>query len=333
MEQKTKEPRSRNVHYWRLLVIDSDISNDSYPNSKTLSLKYEVSIATIKRDIEYMKDMLNAPILYDKIKRGYYYKNRTFRLPVMFTNEQELFSGAIALKLLGQYRGTPIYKHVEGIFNNFHKVLSNSKIKDKSWIEKRIVFLEETVPEFSSKIWDALMTSMIENRYILFSYKGPWMDNIRSGYHIAPYQVICKGGVWYFAGYSNRKDAVSLYALHRVLSVSLTDDHFEMDDNYKYFISTDKVFGVYGFDEVLKCKIQFFNETVAYISERQWADDQTIESQEDGSIIMAFSTGQLYEIVRFILSQGSNALPLEPSELVDEWENQVKAMYKNILEK
>ena len=66
MEQKTKDSRSRNVHYWRLLVIDGDISNNSYPNSTTLSEKYDVSIATIKRDIDYMIKSKEAIII--KIK-------------------------------------------------------------------------------------------------------------------------------------------------------------------------------------------------------------------------------------------------------------------------
>ncbi len=333
MDQKEKKSRSQNVHYWRLLTIDSEISNGNYPNSRILSEKLEVSIATIKRDIAYMKDMLNAPILYENSKNGYYYEDKTFRLPAIFTNEEELFSGAIALKLLAQYKGVPIYRHLESIFSNFYKVLFKSKIKDRSWFEKRILFIQESTPEFSNVIWDTLITAMIENRYIEFSYKGPWMDGSRTGYHIAPYQLVCKAGTWYFAGYSNRKNVVSLYALHRVLSIKLADDYFEMDENYKYFISTDKVFGVYSFNEVLQCRIQFFNETVAYISERQWADDQVIEHQEDGSIIISFSTGQIYEIVRFILSQGSNAMPLEPTELVDEWRNQVKTMYENIISK
>ena len=247
----------------------------------------------------------------------------------MFTNEQELFSGAIALKLLGQYKGTPIYKHVEGIFNNFYKVITDSKIKDKSWIEKRVVFIEEATPEFSDDIWAILIKAIIENRYVTFSYRGPYMDHIREGYHIAPYQLICKAGVWYFTGYSDRQDSVCLYALHRIISIDITDDHFEMDNDFKYYASTDKIFGVYGFEDEIKCSVQFFNETVTYITERQWAHDQEIKYLEDGSIIMTFSTGQIYEIVKFILSQGTNALPLEPSELVQAWKKQVEAMSRN----
>lgn len=51
---------------------------------------------------------------------------------------------------------------------------------------------------------------------------------------------------------------------------------------------------------------------------------------EDGSVIITFSSGQIYEILRFVLSQGFNAIPLEPKELVDEWKNHIKIMYKNI---
>ena len=37
---------------------------------------FEVSAKSIQRDVEYMRDLLHAPIEYDQKKRGYYYETR-----------------------------------------------------------------------------------------------------------------------------------------------------------------------------------------------------------------------------------------------------------------
>jgi hypothetical protein len=48
-----------------IYYIDSEIAAGKYPNTGTLARDYETGTATISRDIEYMWDMLGAPIEYD----------------------------------------------------------------------------------------------------------------------------------------------------------------------------------------------------------------------------------------------------------------------------
>ena len=57
----------------RLIYIDSAIRNNTYPNSTKLSKILEVSVPTISRDIEFLKDRLCAPIKYNYMKKGYFY--------------------------------------------------------------------------------------------------------------------------------------------------------------------------------------------------------------------------------------------------------------------
>ncbi len=58
----------------RLLFINKRILSGMYPNSTELAEELEVSIATIGRDIEFLRCRLNAPVIYDRHKRGYVYK-------------------------------------------------------------------------------------------------------------------------------------------------------------------------------------------------------------------------------------------------------------------
>ena len=81
----------------------------SYPNARTLAEGYEVSDKTIKRDLEYLRDSLDAPVEYDTRKRGYYYSDPHYRFSIMHITERDLFALYIAEKVLQQYRGTQVY--------------------------------------------------------------------------------------------------------------------------------------------------------------------------------------------------------------------------------
>jgi predicted DNA-binding transcriptional regulator YafY len=48
----------------RIYFIDREIAAGKYPNVHDLAGEYEVGTATIYRDIEYMRYILNAPIEY-----------------------------------------------------------------------------------------------------------------------------------------------------------------------------------------------------------------------------------------------------------------------------
>jgi hypothetical protein len=55
-----------------IYFIDRQIAG-GLPNTRELATAYETSAATISRDIDFMQNMLNALIAYDREHNGYYY--------------------------------------------------------------------------------------------------------------------------------------------------------------------------------------------------------------------------------------------------------------------
>ena len=65
----------------RLAEIHRKIKSGCYPNARQLAYSLEVSVPTINRDVEFLKDRFYAPIEYDAKNRGYYYSaERIFAL-------------------------------------------------------------------------------------------------------------------------------------------------------------------------------------------------------------------------------------------------------------
>jgi len=57
----------------RIVEFDRLVSLNKYPNRYSFSSDYEVSDRTVARDIEYLRDMLGAPLAYNRSRNGYYY--------------------------------------------------------------------------------------------------------------------------------------------------------------------------------------------------------------------------------------------------------------------
>ncbi len=65
----------------RVYFLHSQLSQNRYPNSRTLMEEFEISQPTARRDFAYLRDRLLAPIEFDQQKNGFYYTEDNFNLP------------------------------------------------------------------------------------------------------------------------------------------------------------------------------------------------------------------------------------------------------------
>src|SRR6185369_12170739 len=57
----------------RMMRIHQSLQSRALPNATTLARELEVGTKTIHRDLEFMRDRLNLPIVYDGARHGYHY--------------------------------------------------------------------------------------------------------------------------------------------------------------------------------------------------------------------------------------------------------------------
>jgi len=86
----------------RFIWFDSKVRGNRYPNAFKLAEEFEVSQKTAQRSIEYFRDRLLAPLQYDYAKRGYFYEDPDFQLPLTRISEEELLALLISRKLISK---------------------------------------------------------------------------------------------------------------------------------------------------------------------------------------------------------------------------------------
>ncbi len=104
---KEKIANRHRVHvraYSRIGILHREIGAGSFPDNARLAELLEVTERTIKRDVRMMRDRMNAPIKYDRQRRGYYYGQLGWEPSPVQISEGELlaiFTADHALRHLG----------------------------------------------------------------------------------------------------------------------------------------------------------------------------------------------------------------------------------------
>ena len=109
----------------RVYKIEMLIRNRGHMSFQSLLDELEVSPATLKRDLDYLKDQLGAPIEYDRFLNGYRfgqeYCGQKHELPGLWFSERELYSLLMANQLLsGLDSESVISRHQQPLLERIH---------------------------------------------------------------------------------------------------------------------------------------------------------------------------------------------------------------------
>jgi predicted DNA-binding transcriptional regulator YafY len=272
-----------------------------------------------------MRDQLHAPISYDAFNKGYYYAKKTYRLPAGFTGAEDMQALGMAKSILTLYRETPLFEASSRLLENI--IAPSVSDGGEDWLDNRIVVPKIASARVETDVWEIVVAGLKGNRVLTFDYRG--IGNKESqNRRVRPYQLLFDSGVWYLYGFAEERKGTRIFSLSRMKNAALTKDGFSLPKKFSYSDSAgDSYFGVFIGQEKHRFIIDCFGEAAIYAAERQWAADQKVTGIEDG-VTIKFTSTQDYKVLKWVLSNGCNAVPRKPKKLVDEWKRNISEMRK-----
>lgn len=310
----------------RLSKIHAKIKSGCYPNTKQLAFDNEVSVPTISRDIEFLRDRFGAPICYDAAQRGYYYEE-DFEMPLNMISSKDVLFLSLVKQLMTQYEGSPIYNEISSIID----FLTDSQGVGKSDFLKRVAAPPLPKVIVNEDAWNIVIECLKENTIIKFDYNGRW-NTSTTHRMLRPYQILLQDGLYFVFGYDenadNGKGGERLFNLSRMKNIENTKKTFELPKDFEF--ASRCCGGRFGaFKELNKVhyEIDFFDDARQFVKDCIWADDQEfIDYDEDSSTTIKFTSSQSLKVLEWVLSQGCNARPRAPEEFVTRWKNEIKGL-------
>ena len=310
----------------RIFFIHEQIKAGGYPSSGKLAQLWEgVSSKTVRRDIEYLRDMMNAPIEYDASRRGYYYSEPSYDIPSFMLTEGELFSLAIGEVVLADYLNSPFYSQLKHIFDRIKDNLSENINLDSIDIRDMISAVHIPQVKIDPEIFSPVSGAVSSARIIRVEYQVPRYSNTRA-MTIEPYKIVAHRGNWYLIGRHIEAEKIKVWAINRIKKIDVSSEKFRLPDGFNLEDYIDTNLGIFISTKRYEVSLKFSPAVAGIIRERQWHENQRFTDLEDGSLRLTYTTNQLEETLNWAFSWGENVVIEKPEKLAAEAKEKIRKM-------
>lgn len=316
------------TQFSRLLELDRLIRSGAHPNCLTFSVDWEVSQKTVQRDIDYLRDQLGAPIDYDRERKGFYYTNKNWFLPSLSLSEGDLMAVLIGTRALEAYRGTPVAKELQTVFQKLAGMLPDRLSFKPELLFTRFTFTSPPSKPIREDIWVQLVRGLLNQRSLKISYLAMEAKEIKDR-EIDPYHMANLAGEWYVFARCHRSEQIIQFAIPRIKKAQLLDKAFTLPADFnpdKFLATTFGRFAMGG--EIYEVRVLFAKEVAPWVLERQWQPKQKIIKRANGDIELSFKVTGLFEVYRWVMAWGRHCKVLAPGELKKWVRDEVAAMAK-----
>ena len=293
----------------RIYKLDRMLRRKQPPAKREILRHFEISPAQFKRDLDFMRDRLEAPITFDAETGGYRYCSGEFNRPGLCFSEPEVYSMLLMNALLDQLQPGLVREQLEPFVAKLRALLGNSGREADSVLERMQVTAapQRTVnPEHFQSICDGtLRRKRLRLRYYARS-RDEQSDRI-----VSPQRVIYYRGNWYLDGYCHDKEAGRRFAVDAVREVMVLDEPASnaspSDANQGY--------GIFAGPASHTAVLIFDSEAARWVREEEWHPQQRAIDLPDGGVQFEIPFGNPREIVMDILRHGPHVEVVRPASL------------------
>ena len=326
----------------RILYLDKRMRTAGCVTVAETAEHFEVSTRQVKRDIEYLRDRFNAPIVFDKGMHSYHYEKKFTDLEFA---DQNLVTSFLALQSMAQNQQyMPVYAE------NMLAAIGEEVPSDYRALTKKITYQVPQTDSIKPEYFEDICASMRDNCCLDITYTN--LKGEESRRKIEPMQLINYNGSWYVVSFDRSKDEIRTFHLSRITTLALTSEKFaKHGDGFKKEVASfvDGGFGIFHGAKTTVVKIRFYDVAARIVSTQTWHSKQKmthgvekmsaaqaaavlggVSGKKSGTeveyIDLEFPAADFTEVLSRILSFSASARPLEPKELVTLWKDEVKKL-------
>jgi predicted DNA-binding transcriptional regulator YafY len=280
-------------------------------NEVNRRLGIDISIATIYKDLEQLKNEYGAVIAKNSNGK-LYYQDETYSIEKSPLNEEDKILLDIAFFNFRVFSNSPIFGKFEKTIN---KILTGDAI---SKLER--TKLDCIQPEFhksavGSEHIEPILNAILEHNAIEIEYQKGQEPEVKI---ISPY-VLKQVNSWYMVGFDHLKTSlIKNYSLDKILSIKVSKEPYHYDDSFDAGEFFKYSFGIFHShkSKPQKIKLAFKEPYINQLINYPLSPYQTNTLSKDGKkLTVNLELYDSWEIVSEILKYGTSVRVLAPKSL------------------
>jgi predicted DNA-binding transcriptional regulator YafY len=278
----------------------------------------EISKATFKRDLEYLRDRMNASIVFDRAEGGYRFDKpnagEKIELPGLWFSEKEATALALMQHLLDNLdQGGLISAHIDPLVEIIDGILGQSEVSAKE-LRKRIKVFGMSARKNSLENFEEVGNALLKRQRLQIEYYSKGADETTNR-EVSPQRLIFYRDNWYLDGYCHLRKGLRSFALDGIRKAELLNKKSEEVPEKELQENFSESYGIFSGKATQRAKLRFTPERARWVAGETWHGQQVASYDKEGHYILEFDYNQDPELVMEILKHGSNVQVLAPATL------------------
>jgi predicted DNA-binding transcriptional regulator YafY len=302
----------------RVYKIEMLIRNRGHVSFQALLEELEISPATLKRDLEYLRDQLGAPIEYDRDVNGYRMgpdsRGQKHELPGLWFDERELYSLLMAYQLLSEIDDQgPLSRHLQPLLDRIHEMLGTSESEARA-IVKRVRIISSARRPVPSKSFELVGEALVKRRRLRMRYLTRGRGEVTER-EVSPARLVHHRNTWYLDAWCHKSEALRRFALDAIEEAILAETRAKEVPLKQVEAEMDGGYGIYAGAEANWATLVFKPQAAQWVAHELWHPKQKTRRMDDGRFELQVPYTDETELAMDILRHGGNVTVVAPDSL------------------
>jgi len=316
----------RTERFYRIELLIKQKAGVSFDQ---LLQELEVSPATLKRDLQYLRDRMDAPIVYARDDNVYRFADgvpagagarpgaaKSHELPGVWFSEKELHALLTMHQLIaGLDDGGVLGRHLQPLLDKLHGMLGASGDEAQA-LMRRVRIVNPAKRAVASRWFEEAVSAVLNRRRLLIGYYTR-SKRSESERVLSPQRLLHYRNTWYLDAWCHASEGLRRFALDAVRSARLLDEPARELPLQAVEDALDQGYGIFGGARLRWATLHFSADAAQWVAQEEWHPQQRVLAQADGSLRMRLPYSEPTELVMDVLRHGPNVRVLAPTELVD----------------
>jgi predicted DNA-binding transcriptional regulator YafY len=276
-----------------------------------------VSRATFKRDLEYLRDRLNAPIEWDRFEGGYRYApsahGPSFALPGMWFNATEVHALLMMQQLLGDLQPGLLEAQVRPLQARLRALLGSADHSAEE-VERRFRLISAARRTLAVRHFEQVATATLRRRRLRIAhYARPTGETTER--EVSPQQLVFYRDNWYLVAWCHLRRDVRSFAVDAIQRVEVLETPAREVPATDLAELLDSGYGIFAGREVTWATLRFAAERARWVSAETWHPLQRGRFDDERRWVLELPYADPRELLMDVLKHGAHVEVLGPPEL------------------
>lgn len=303
----------------RIYRLRTLLDNSRGISRQTLLDTLEVSPATLKRDLEFLRSRLHTPVLWDRELAGYRLGQKPqagarHELPGLWFSEREIHALLTMQHLLANLDpGGILAPRVGPLMERLDKLLGSTTGSAET-IRRRVIIIGLGQRRLKLDHFQNIGSALLQRKRLVIRYyaRGKGEESQRE---ISPQRLVHYRENWYLDAWCHLRGALRNFALDSIHAAELLPQAATDIPAPELDAQFNPGYGIFAGKAVAHARLRFTAERARWVASEQWHPDQRAHFDAAGRYVLEVPYADHRELLMDILKHGRHCEVLGPETL------------------